>query len=325
MHLLEVSGIGKQQEKGFALQDICFCQAPLQKIAIAGETGSGKSTLLKIIAGLVQPDAGQVLFGAEKVKGPAEKLVAGHPHIAYLSQHFELAHSLRVAQVLQYANTLSQQEADRLYRICQIDHLLQRRTDQLSGGERQRIALARLLLGAPRLLLLDEPFSHLDAPHKQQLKKVIRDIGESLEISFILVSHDPHDSLSWADQILVMQGGRVLQKGSPQQIYQQPASEYIAGLFGSYQIISPTLAKAFAQQAGITLNGKRMLVRPEQIKLAHKAAGGLPGKIAQVVYFGSYYELEVALQKSRISLRTPDAQVKKGDQVYVRLDPAGLW
>src|SRR5215216_1937996 len=146
MNLLEVSGISRQGEGGFILKEITFSQKKLQKIAVAGETGSGKSTLLKIIAGLIQPDTGAILLGNEKVKGPAERLVPGHPHIAYLSQNFELPHSLRVEQVLEYANLLSNQSASELYEVCQISHLLKRKTNELSGGERQRIALAKLLI-----------------------------------------------------------------------------------------------------------------------------------------------------------------------------------
>ena len=180
MSFLEVQNINIREERNFALREICFTQQVLQKIAIAGETGSGKSTLLQIIAGLVQPDSGEVLLEGTRVIGPAETLVPGHPGIAYLSQQFELPPFLRVEQVLDYANTFPEAEAKTLYRLCQIDHLLTRRTNQLSGGERQRIALAKLLLGAPRLLLLDEPFSNLDLAHKNVLKTVIREIGENL-------------------------------------------------------------------------------------------------------------------------------------------------
>jgi iron(III) transport system ATP-binding protein len=156
---------------------ISFTQQKARKLAIAGETGSGKSTLLKMIAGLAQPAEGEIRFRGERVLGPQERLVPGQPGIAYLSQHFELWNNYRVEEILSYANDLSVEAAAALYAICRIDHLLARRTDQLSGGERQRIALARLLVRPPRLLLLDEPFSNLDHIHKSLLKTVIRDIG----------------------------------------------------------------------------------------------------------------------------------------------------
>ena len=163
---MDLTEVSKKGEGDFVLSGISLTQRKLEKIAIAGETGAGKSTLLKLIAGLAQPDGGRILFEGEKVMGPEDQLVPGHAGIAYLSQHFELQKSLRVEQVLGYSNALSERAADTLYSVCQIDHLLKRRTDQLSGGEKQRVAICRLLISAPRLLLLDEPFSHLDMVHK---------------------------------------------------------------------------------------------------------------------------------------------------------------
>src|SRR5438128_11831277 len=122
MNLLSVSGISKQSERGFVLNNISFTQQRFQKIAIAGETGSGKSTLLKIIAGLIQPDAGQVLFENERVLGPEEKLIPGHPCIGYLSQHFELRNNYKVEELLEMANKIPEDEAKTIYEICQITH-----------------------------------------------------------------------------------------------------------------------------------------------------------------------------------------------------------
>ncbi|MBC7721906.1 MAG: ATP-binding cassette domain-containing protein, partial [Pedobacter sp.] len=138
MSFLSIANIYKKDERGFELTTINFTQNQLQKIAIAGETGSGKTTLLKIIAGLVQPNGGTILFDGIRVKGPLEELVPGHPSIAYLSQQFELPNFLSVKQVLIYANPLLDADAEKdeaakaLYKMCRIDHLLNRRTDQLS-------------------------------------------------------------------------------------------------------------------------------------------------------------------------------------------------
>jgi iron(III) transport system ATP-binding protein len=282
MTLLEVSDISKRAETDFTLETIRFSQRKLQKIAIAGETGSGKSTLMKIIAGLI----------------PQDKLIPGHPGISYLSQHFELPKFLRVEQVLAYANTLTDREANTIYEVCEIVHLLKRRTDQLSGGERQRIALAKLLIASPRLLLLDEPFTNLDMIHKNTLKSVIRNIGKELKITCMLISHDAVDILSWADQIVVMHDGRMVQKGTPEKIYRQPVNEYVAGLFGKYTIIDPNQSPEFSKLLKADLKGKRMFIRPE--------------------YF-SYYELEIALAKSLIIATTPTCALKNGDSVYISL------
>lgn len=326
MTLLTVSGISKLGDGEPVLKDISFSQERHQKIAMAGESGSGKSTLLKIIAGLIQPDAGEVRFANERVKGPAEKLVPGHPGIAYLSQHFELPQFLRVEQVLAYASNLPDKDADALYDVCRISHLMKRKTDQLSGGERQRIAMARLLIASPSLLLLDEPFSNLDVAHKNLLKAVIEDVGDKLKITCLLVSHDPADTLSWADQILVMRAGKILQQGTPAQVYRQPADTYTAGLFGKYNLISPAFQKVF-EFAGMPANGKHMLIRPEHFRITREKNHGLAGKVKQVSFFGSYDELEVALGgNSTILVReTAGGSIAKGDTVYVTFDPSQVW
>lgn len=317
MSLLKVSRIAAKIDNNFVLQDITFSQRKFQKIAIAGETGSGKSTLLKIIAGLVQPDEGEVSFEGAAVKGPAETLVPGHRHIAYLSQDFELPKSLRVEQVLSYANLLTDESAQSLYEICRITHLLPRRTDQLSGGERQRIALTRLLISTPRLLLLDEPFSNLDMAQKTTLKSILNDVAQSLKITCILVSHDPLDTLSWADKIIVMRAGSILQEGTPEKIYQQPVNEYVAGLFGRYNLISADNIKFFSSWFKSLPVKKRIMVRPESFALVAKKRKALAGKIVKVNFFGSYCEAEVSLAGTVIAVRTEPHNLKIGARVYV--------
>ena len=317
MTLLKVSHISKVGEGGFAMRDICFTQSRLQKIAIAGETGSGKSTLLKIIAGLIQPDNGDVWLDKKRVEGPSEKLVPGHRAIAYLSQFFELQKFLTVEQILGYANKLTEREANELYKICQIDHLLKRKTDHLSGGERQRIALARLLTSSPKLLLLDEPFSHLDLAHKNVLKSVINNISEKLEITCILVSHDPADTLSWADKIIVMKEGRIIQEGTPEKIYRQPVNDYVAGLFGRYTILSSAPKKTLFE--GAKKFKEKSFYRSEDFKITEKARGSLKGKVISVTFFGGYYEVEISVLKSTIAVKTTERNIKFGDKVYVSL------
>lgn len=325
MHLLTLSGIYKKEANNFFLQEINFNLQRLQKIAIAGETGSGKSTLLKIIAGWIQPDAGEVLFENKRVRGPKEELIPGHRGIAYLSQHFELRTNYRVEEVLEYANKLSIEEAQTIYAICRIDHLLKRKTDQLSGGEKQRIALARLLISSPRLLLLDEPFSNLDMILKNILKSVIHDLGKRLNITCMLVSHDPLDTLSWADEIMVMKNGQIVQIGSPAQIYRQPVNEYVAGLFGKYSLLNEAQAKAFPAFAGIHLDSKHLLIRPEQVTITSKKNRAITGKVKQVRFFGSYYEVEVVLPENNIIVKTEQSNLAKGDTVYINLSPDDVW
>ncbi len=325
MTLLKVSGIRKHGKNDFILKDVSIIQNQFQKIAIAGETGSGKSTLLKIIAGLIQTDEGAVYYENVKVTGPDDNLVPGHPAIAYLSQHAELPKSLRVEQVLTYSNLLSDHEADMLYEVCQIVHLLKKRTDELSGGERQRIALAKLLITSPKLLLLDEPFSNLDVIHKTKLKAVIKAIGEKLAITCMLVSHDPDDTLSWADEIIVMKNGQIVQQGIPEVVYMNPVNEYTAGLFGSYNLLSDSCNKVFSSIVITTKRekGKKMFVRPEYFKI-RKGIRSIPATVTGIKFFGSYYELEVFLLKNIITIQTK-RNIPIGKLIHVSLDPYDIW
>ncbi len=324
MALLQVSNIHKQLQGAALLKGISFMQKMLQRIAIMGETGSGKSTLLKIIAGLVQADDGVVVFEGKKVRGPLEKLMPGHKGIGYLSQQYELLNNYTVEALLSHPNLLSETEAVDLYEVCRISHLLKRRTDQLSGGEKQRIALARILITSPKLLLLDEPFSNLDLIHKCILKAVIDDIGNRLHVTCILTSHDPLDTLSWADEMLVMQNGRLIQQGTPQQVYRNPANEYTAGLTGSYNIVSPALAKNIPSLQAVETDGRNMLIRPEAFTLVGDGSG-FNATVEQVIFWGSYYELEVLFNGETLSIKTMERNHKKGDVVKVSVVVEDVW
>lgn len=266
--MLSLEGIGKLKDGKPILQGISFVQEPFQHIAIAGETGSGKSTLLKIIAGLVQPDEGFALLNGEKIKGPDDQLVPGHKGVGYLSQHFELRNNYWVHEILSYANRLSKAEAEKIYAICQIDHLLGRRTHELSGGEKQRIATARLLINDPVLLLLDEPFSNLDLIHRSMMKKVIADITEQLKITTILVSHEPADILPWAHQLILLKDGCMIQQGKPKHVYRCPVDQYCAGLLGAYNLLTAEEAQRLTGAKKPIWKNTLVMIRPEALHIA---------------------------------------------------------
>lgn len=325
----KATNVNRKSDPHLAVTDITFSQDRLEKVAIVGETGAGKSTLLKLIAGLLQSDSGALVFEGEKITGPAERLVPGHPGIAYLSQDFDLQKSLRVEQVLAYANTLSMRESQRLYALCKIDHLLERRTEQLSGGEKQRVAVCRLLISRPRLLLLDEPYSNLDMVHKAILKSVVQDIGEKLKISCMLVSHDPHDTLSWADKLLVMKDGRIVQEGTPECVYRMPTSEYVAGLLGAYNVIGAGALARFSKLAPVKRYRKKtgartIFTRPENFTLVRKGANAVTGKVECIRFFGSYYHLGVRISASIITVMTTRSNIRVSDTVYLSVMEDGL-
>ncbi|MEQ1677116.1 MAG: ABC transporter ATP-binding protein [Chitinophagaceae bacterium] len=314
MAFLTVNSIGKKEGGNYIVRDISFQQTPFQKIAVAGETGSGKTTLLKMIAGLTQPDAGEILFEDKKVTGPFEKLIPGHPQIAYLSQHFELRNNYRVEEELGSKNLLTDDEAATIYSVCRIEHLLKRKTDQLSGGERQRVALARVLVTSPRLLLLDEPYSNLDALHKTIIKNVIEDIGTRLHLTCLLVSHDPADVLSWADWILVLKGGQLIQEGPPEEIFHFPATEYCAGLFGEYNLIQ------FSGGSGMDVNGKKRFLRPEAVSITSGSAA-FSGTVQKSLFRGGYYTIDVLYEGQLIRMKADHNHFAAGDKVHFAVSP----
>jgi ABC-type sulfate/molybdate transport systems ATPase subunit len=299
MDWLVVEQVSKKMGGQSVLHALSFQQKRGEKIGIAGSTGAGKSTLLKIIGGLAQPDSGRVIFDGKRVIGPDEQLIPGHPRIAYLSQHFELRNNYWVHEILAYANTLSDAEAGELYRICDIEHLKNRRTHELSGGEKQRIALARLLTGQPDLLLLDEPFSNLDAIHKTVLQQVLDQLTEVRGLDMILVSHDAQDLLGWANTILVMEAGKIVQMDTPERVYFYPSQTEWAGLFGAFHVPSPALAGAL----GIDLR-ETPILRPTQCIISdHPAA--IEVTVTHTRFSGLGYELQVSWGQESWWMHTP--------------------
>ncbi len=325
MALLTVSGISKMKAGNCVVNNIYFTQEPFEKIAIAGETGSGKTSLLKMIAGLMQPTNGQILLDGINVKGPDEQLIAGNKKIAYLSQYFELRHHYRVIEVLQMANQLTVEEAGNIYSICHITHLLQRSTDELSGGEKQRIALARLLSTSPKLLLLDEPFSNLDMQHKNLMKSVLQDAGEKLQISCILVSHDALDILSWADRVMLMKAGQIVQQGSAEQVYRQPINEYCAGLLGAYNLVDVSATHSFEGESRNLKSEKKLLIRPELISINLQNRDGIKGTIQKILYWGSYYTIDVLVGNQLIRTQTSNNEFKMGEEITLTLAVNNGW
>jgi ABC-type Fe3+/spermidine/putrescine transport system ATPase subunit len=315
MALLEVKNISKQQQNRVIVDNISFQQHSLQKIAIAGESGSGKTTLLKIITGHAQPTSGTILFNGERVIGPEEKLLPGHRQMGYLSQHYELLNNYRVEELIWFENRLTEQEAKELFEICRIQHLLQRRTDQISGGEKQRIALCILLVKQPEFLALDEPFSNLDSIHTDILKNVLDELTLRLKITCILTSHDPHDILSWANEIIVMKDGKMMQKGTPQEIYNQPINEYVAGLFGKYNLLKPSVAALF----GIDAKGNYVMTRPENFRI-YKTGSGVKGIVQKVSFWGSFYETEVLVDDTKIIVRNNKDEWRDGDKIFISVE-----
>lgn len=317
--LIELSKVSLHYNTGYlAVKSVNLSIAPLEKVAFVGETGSGKTTLLRAMAGLEAPLEGEVRFNGLKLEGPHEKLIPGHEEIGYLSQQFELPKFTGVEKILADLYLISREEAEQIYEVCNIKHLLKRDTGSLSGGEKQRVHLARILTRFPRLVLLDEPFSNLDAMNKEIIKSVINEAIKDLRTTFVLVSHDPRDTLSWADKVVVMKEGAIVQSGSPRQLYDTPQDPYVAGLFGRFNSLEP---KKWSIPGTITtMDNGYVMMRPERFKLAsHRKDGEVKGTVRKKAYYGSYEELEVELENEMIIARSAIGEYKEEDQVYISL------
>ncbi|MFY7965532.1 MAG: ABC transporter ATP-binding protein [Chitinophagaceae bacterium] len=310
MGLLQVNNICKKERDKLVVNNVSLSINVQQKIAIAGVTGSGKTTLLKMIAGFIQPDYGEILFEGKRVLGPFEQLLPGHPKIAYLSQHFELLNNYRVDTLLERSNKLANDEAYKIYSICKIEHLLKRKTHELSGGEKQRIALALELTKKPQLLILDEPFSNLDFIHKNIIKNVIEDAYNKLQFACIMVSHDAADILSWADEILIMQDGGVIQKGTPKQLYYHPANEYSAGILGAYNVLN-------LDSNLMRLNNNQQIIRQEQIVIKTTADNSFKATVTNVIFWGSYYTVNVFTDNQHLTIKTNHTNINVGDTISI--------
>lgn len=233
MLAIELRRLQKHFRGQIALDNIDLHITSGQTTVIVGESGAGKSTLLRVVAGLEMPDRGSVCIAGQDVTG-------SQPHqrgIAYLTQDYALYPQQTVQQNLQTSlHTLRLPPAELTSRITtaleslKIEDLAQRLPSQLSGGQRQRVALARVVARRPQILLLDEPFSQLDASLKSQLRSLLSELPKSMELTVVMVSHDPIDSLLLADEMVVMQAGRIRQTGTPEEIYQHPVDQSTAEL-----------------------------------------------------------------------------------------------
>ena len=228
-------------------------------IGIVGNSGAGKTTLLKVIAGLIDPTCGEILFEGEKVKGPSKNLVPGHDEIKLVNQDFglDIYHTVK-ENIREKALYLPKKErdelVDELLDLIELTHLSDQKALLLSGGEQQRLALARALAGEPKLILLDEPFVHLDGRLRLKISNYLLQMKEIRSTSFILVSHDGGEMLSLANRIIHFSNGEIRRVGSPEEFYNNPISKEEGELFGIINVL--------------TINGEEVLFRPTEFQIS---------------------------------------------------------
>jgi putative spermidine/putrescine transport system ATP-binding protein len=321
-----------------ALEPVTLHVARGETVVLLGPSGCGKTTLLRIIAGLEMPDAGgQVLFNDTDVTHvPIERR-----NVGMVFQSYALFPNMNVAENIGYGLKIrAVTEADRKARVAEltvltgIEGLEHRRIDQLSGGQRQRVALARAVAVRPRVLLLDEPLTALDAALRERLRGELNRLLRKLGITAIYVTHDQSEAMALADRIVVMRKGTIAQIGSPREIYFAPANRFIAEFVGAANIVEAVCTGATLALPGGKLplaNGAPdgavvAMIRPESIKVVAPECGALSGQIESVSFAGDRQRASVRGAADKpIMVDVPNSNpVKTGDRVGLSIDPADI-
>ena len=306
-----------------AVSDISLHLREQEFISILGPSGCGKSTLLRLIAGLEVPSAGQVFLKDKEISGKKISLPPERRRFGMIFQDFALFPHLSVEGNIAFGVNGSasekQQRVKELLKLVSLPHLAKKMPHQISGGEQQRIAVARALAPRPRLILMDEPFSNLDYQLRQQLRRDIRKILKHEGVATILVTHDQVEAITFSDRVLLMHDGKLVQSGTPEEIYQQPQTLWASSFVGEANHISveweaPELSSPLGLldvPEKIGKDTRVLMVRPEDFVLESCADAETNGVVKTVDFSGS--------------VQTIGVELKSGETVQVSGSPHLLW
>lgn len=325
MKKLHIDHITKSFGKHRILSDISFTIGKGKITALTGESGSGKTSLLRIIAGLERPDSGKVLLGKEDItsKSPDKR------KIGFVFQNLALFPHMSVAQNIGFAIS---GHSDRLSRIQNLVALtgLQglegRYPHELSGGQQQRVALARALAIEPEVLLMDEPFSNLDELLKTRVRSEIKEIIRKLEITTVIVTHHAVDAFMIADEVVILKEGKILQSGTPMEIYTNPGSQYVSDFFGASVILEAWKSKDGIETSFGTLpifSGRKegpfkVFIRPENIEITTLGQNNLSGIVADKMFKGPHEVITIQNGNQSFQMETEHSDYKVGDAIFLR-------
>src|SRR4029077_13876044 len=342
---VEVLNVTKKFGQFTALDNVSLKVESGELIALLGPSGSGKTTLLRVIAGLDFPDPGnaQVLFYGEDVtRIPASQRKAG-----FAFQHYALFRHLTVFENIAFGlrvrpRSLRPNEAEirarveKLLKLIQLEPMAKRFPSQLSGGQRQRVALARALAVEPKVLLLDEPFGALDAKVRKELRRWLRQLHDEIHITTLFVTHDQEEELEVSARVAILRAGRIEQIGTPDEIYDQPASPFVYDFLGNVNLFSGRVREGTVtiggtefdapETAGETDTDAVAFVRPHDIRITREASGQktFPPRIVRCTAAGPMANLELerldgsgqfTAQLSKEEFQ--QLQLKAGEQVFV--------
>ena len=279
--MLAVKNISFSYDNQPNLHSISFGLTKGKNLALIGESGCGKSTLLKLLYGLYDLEEGQIFWNETEVLGPKFHLIPGMPFMKYLAQDFDLMPFITVAEnVGKYlSNFFPEEKQSRIAELLEIVEMTQYadvKAKLLSGGQMQRVALARVLALEPEVLLLDEPFSHIDNFRKNSLRRKLFAYLKEQNITCIVATHDSTDVLAFADEVAIMREGKIIESGIPKFIYENPKDNYVASLFGDVNEIE--------------ISRKLQFVYPHQFKVS--MSSDLKVEVINSYFRGSHYLIE---------------------------------
>ncbi len=334
--MLKISHLHKSFNGIKAVNNVSFTLEKGKILAILGESGSGKTTLLHLIGALHEPDSGTLTLDGIRIIPPSEKLIAGHSDIKLVRQDYGLFPNISIRENIAYElrfyeENYRNKRIDKLLKISGLTKNQHQLPKQVSGGEQQRAVIVKAIAEQPKLLLLDEPFSHLDALNKRKLKHEILQIIKEEGVSCIFVTHDVSDAYAMADELIIMQKGKILQSGSPEAIYQNPASQYVAQITGEvswsseFRVLSSELTKGKISIAQGSIQNRtanrselRTLLRPQQIRISEQS--DIRAVVMSVIFMGVYYEVTLQIDDFMLKMYSFD-KIKVGDEVRIEIMP----
>lgn len=285
--MLDIRNISFSYASENTIDAISFTLQKGSQLALIGESGCGKSTLLKLLYGQYDLEQGEIAYNGSRILGPKFNLIPGDDRFKYLAQDFGLMPFTTVAEnVGSYlSNTDKQQKQQRVMELLEMVEMAEfanTKAKLLSGGQQQRVALAKTLALEPELLLLDEPFSQIDAFRSATLKRNLFRYFKEKQITCIFATHDGTDVLSFADEVVVMKSGKIVESGRPKAVYANPGSFYVARMFGEVSEIPLHFFKTGAA-------GETILLYPHQLKIA---GSGLRAIVRHTYFLGNHYLIE---------------------------------
>ena len=306
-------------------------------VTLLGSSGCGKTTTLRIIAGFLEPDEGEVFFGEKNMNGvPAHKREVNTIFQRYaLFPHYNVfdnvAYGLKVRHL---PKAEIEERVHEMLRLVNLEGFAKRSVAKLSGGQQQRVAIARALVLKPKVLLLDEPLSALDAKLRKDMQVELRNIQQATGITFIFVTHDQEEALSMSDTVVVMNEGHIQQIGSPEDIYNEPQNAFVADFIGESNILDGVMKEDYkASFSGHTFTcvdkgfepnePVDIVVRPEDVDIVPAQKGMLKGIVTSITFLGVHYEIIVDIGGFKWMIQTTDS-AEMGDTVGLSIDPDAI-